>query len=78
VSEPLLNGQAQFAASGVPPFLSLWDSTRDNIGVRALCAMNRELESPGINLVTTSDDVLRNATFSHSTRLRYSPSKIPV
>jgi NitT/TauT family transport system substrate-binding protein len=43
-SEALLAGRVQFAASGIPPFLLLWDKTRDSGGVRAVAALN-EMQS---------------------------------
>lgn len=40
VVDGVLAGQVQFAAVGVPPFLTLWDRTRDTLRVKALRAMS--------------------------------------
>ena len=42
MNDALLSGNLHFASGGIPPFLMLWDKTRNNIdvkGVGALCSM---------------------------------------
>lgn len=40
VNEALLSGNLDFAAAGVPPFLTLWDKTRGNADVRIASGFN--------------------------------------
>lgn len=40
VNDGLVTGRIQIGASGVPPFLLLWDRTRADIGVRALSGIS--------------------------------------
>ncbi len=40
MNDALLSGDLHFASGGVGPFVTLWAKTRDNIGVKAVSAMN--------------------------------------
>jgi NitT/TauT family transport system substrate-binding protein len=40
MNDALLSGDLQFASGGLGPFITLWAKTRDNIGVKAVAAMN--------------------------------------
>ncbi len=40
INDALLSGSADYAASGVPPFVVLWDKTRGNIQVKGVAALN--------------------------------------
>ena len=40
MNDALLSGDLQFASGGVGPFVTLWSKTLDNIGVKAVSAMN--------------------------------------
>lgn len=39
VNDALLSGSADFVSAGPPAFLTLWDRTRDSVGVRGVAAM---------------------------------------
>src|SRR4051812_4093066 len=40
MNDALLSGDLQFASGGLGPLVTLWAKTRDNIGVKAVYAMN--------------------------------------
>lgn len=40
MNEALLSGSAHFISAGPPSFLTLWDRTRDNLGVKGVAAMS--------------------------------------
>jgi NitT/TauT family transport system substrate-binding protein len=40
MNDALLSGDLHFASGGLGPFITLWAKTRDNIGVKAVAAMN--------------------------------------
>ena len=40
MNDALISGNLQFASAGVPPFATLWEKTRGNLNVRAVCAMS--------------------------------------
>jgi NitT/TauT family transport system substrate-binding protein len=42
VIDALLSGSADFGASGITPFITVWDKTRSSIGVKALAALNSQ------------------------------------
>ena len=40
MNDALISGSLQFASAGVPPFATLWEKTKGNLNVRAVCAMS--------------------------------------
>lgn len=42
LNDALLTGSAEYGASGVPPFITLWDKTRANIRVKGVAALNAQ------------------------------------
>jgi NitT/TauT family transport system substrate-binding protein len=39
-NDALISGNLQFASAGVPPFATLWEKTKGNLNVKAVCAMS--------------------------------------
>lgn len=42
INDALLSGSADYAATGVPPFILLWDRTRTNVRVNGVAALNAQ------------------------------------
>ncbi|HVI51886.1 MAG TPA: ABC transporter substrate-binding protein [Candidatus Sulfotelmatobacter sp.] len=42
IIDALLSGGADVGASGITPFITLWDKTRNNAGVKAIAALNSQ------------------------------------
>jgi NitT/TauT family transport system substrate-binding protein len=42
INDTLLSGNADFAAAGITPFITLWDKTRGNFDVKAVAALNSQ------------------------------------
>lgn len=42
VNDALLSGSVDFGAAGITPFITLWDKTRGNAGIKALAALNSQ------------------------------------
>lgn len=40
MNDALISGKLQFASAGVPPFATLWEKTKGNLNVKAVCAMS--------------------------------------
>lgn len=40
MNDALISGNLHFASAGVPPFATLWDKTRNSLGIKGVCAMS--------------------------------------
>jgi NitT/TauT family transport system substrate-binding protein len=65
VNNALAAGRAQFGASGIAPFLNLWDRAHDNLKISAVSA----LDTTPMFLVTRNPNVKRVTDFTDSDRI---------
>ena len=58
MNDALIGGHLDFASGGIPPFLVLWDKTRNSVGVKgvaALCEMPNYLNTRNPNIKSIKD-----------------------
>ena len=65
VNNALISGRAQFGASSIAPFLTLWDRSHDNVKVNAVSA----LDTAPMCLVTRNPNVQKVTDFTDSDRI---------
>ena len=46
MNDALLSGSAHFISAGPPAFLTLWDRTRGNMGVKSIAAIELDADAP--------------------------------
>src|SRR5260370_5861959 len=65
MNEALISGNLDFASGGVGPLLSIWGKTRENLGVKAVAALN----SMPLYLHTINTAVENNPNFPDKDRI---------
>jgi NitT/TauT family transport system substrate-binding protein len=65
VNNALASGRAQFGASGIAPFLTLWDRAHDNLKISAISA----LDTAPMFLVSRNPDIKRITDFTDADRI---------
>lgn len=65
VNNALASGRAQFGASSIAPFLTLWDRARDNLKISAVSA----LDTAPMFLVTRNPNIQKVTDFTDSDRI---------
>ncbi len=65
VNNALASGRAQFGASGVAPFLNLWDKAHDNLKINAVSA----LDTAPMFLVSRNPDIKKVTDFTDADRI---------
>jgi NitT/TauT family transport system substrate-binding protein len=65
VNNALASGRAQFGASSIAPFLTLWDRARDNLKIKAVSA----LDTAPMFLVTRNPGIQKVTDFTDSDRI---------
>lgn len=74
MNDALLSGDLQFASGGVGPFVTLWSKTRNNIAVKAVCAMN----SMPLLLNTRNPDVKTIKDFTDKDKIALPAVKVSI
>jgi NitT/TauT family transport system substrate-binding protein len=74
ITSALLSGRAQFAATGVPAFLDVWDKTRDTVGVGAISP----LSNAPLYLISRNRDVRSIRDFTPADRIAIRPGRTSV
>lgn len=74
MNDALLSGSAHFISAGPPAFLTLWDRTRDNIGVMGAAAMS----SMPMFLNTNADHIKSLEDFTGSDKMGVTSVKVSI
>ncbi|MBF8177938.1 ABC transporter substrate-binding protein [Herminiimonas contaminans] len=74
MNDALLSGDLQFASGGLGPFITLWAKTKDNIGVKAVAAMN----SMPLFLNTRNPDIKTLKDFSSKDKIALPAVKVSI
>ncbi|MDY7548357.1 ABC transporter substrate-binding protein [Glaciimonas sp. CA11.2] len=74
MNDALLSGDLQFASGGLGPFITLWAKTRNNIGVKAIGAMN----SMPLLLNTNNPDIKSLKDFTEKDKIALPAVKVSI
>ncbi len=74
MNDALLSGDLQFASGGLGPFITLWAKTRDNLGIKAVAAMN----SMPLLLNTRNPDIKSLKDFSSKDKIALPAVKVSI
>jgi NitT/TauT family transport system substrate-binding protein len=74
IADALLSGNVDVIGIGLPVFLTLWDKTRGNMGVRGMMAMNRQ---PAF-LTTRNPNIKSIRDFTENDRIALPAPKVSV
>ena len=74
MNDAILSGDLHFASGGLGPFMTLWAKTRDNIGVKAVAAMN----SMPLYLNTRNPNVKQLKDFTQADKIALPAAKVSI
>lgn len=74
MNDALLSGDLQFASGGLGPFITLWAKTRDNIGIKAVAAMN----SMPLMLTTRNPEIKSLKDFTSKDKIALPAVKVSI
>jgi NitT/TauT family transport system substrate-binding protein len=74
MNDALLSGQAHFISAGPPAFITLWDKTRRNIGVKGAAAIS----SMPMFLNTNADHIMKLEDFTSADKMAVTSVKVSI